>query len=320
MSQDVAIGIDIGGTFIKSALVSRKGEILSRKNVATFSGDKSFLFNIISIISFLSKQLTAKQSLIGIGIGAPGNINRKKGTIEGGAYNLKNVENISLVNEIRKDFPYPVYVDNDATNACKGEYLFGAGNGYEHLVTLTLGTGIGGGIILDCKVFHGISDYAGEIGHMTIIPNGMLCSCGNYGCLEAYASTTAMITLAKQSIKRKINSRLLEIPLEEINGEVICRFANEGDAVCCNILKKIAYYIAIAVSNIINMLNIPLVLIGGGISEAGDILFIPINVIAKDLVLPRLRDTFEVKKALLGNDAGVIGSASTVFMEGKSNF
>ena len=318
----IAIGIDIGGTSIKSALISERGEILSKEltPIPFFDEENSVIKTILSIISIHYNSIINKKQLAGIGLGAPGNVNRKKGMIVDGAYNLPGINSIPLAKHIVTHFNLPFYIDNDATSACKGEFLFGAGKEYDHMILLTLGTGVGGGIILNRRVFHGVSDYAGEIGHMTLYPEGMLCSCGNRGCLEAYASATAMINYAKQAVKRNEDTKLSQIPLDQIDGKIIFQFAHEGDHMAIQIINNIGRYIAIGIGNIINLLNIPLVVIGGGLSEGGDILFQSINKHINDYILPPLKKTFEIKKALLGNDAGVIGAASAVFMEGETSY
>ncbi len=321
MPKNIAVGIDIGGTHIKSALVQENGHILSKKKIHTKKQDdsKEFIKSLIDLINHYKNETTGDYDLIGVGIGAPGNVNRESGLVEG-AYNVPPLQNVQLIKELKPIINIPVYVDNDATNATKGEFLFGSGKGYDHLIGITIGTGIGGGIILNRHVFHGITNYAGEIGHMIIIKDGMMCSCGNRGCLEAYASTTAMVDHARQLIKRDHKSLLQSYNPSEINGELICKLANEGDEVSITVIQTIGYYLGLAIANIVNLLNIPIIAVGGGISDGAPNLFNVIESSANEHVLPKLRGTFQVVKAQLGNDAGVIGSASTVFMEGESAY
>ena len=319
MPEKVALGLDVGGTSIKSALVTHKGEMLHKSSTPTTThSEKAGLVNLIShIIQKLIDSLDSQSTLSGVGIGIPGNVCRQKGLIRG-AYNLPALVNFSLTNELAKTIPYPIFIDNDATNAAKGEFLFGAGKGQDHMLMLTIGTGIGGGIILNRRVFHGVTDYAGEVGHMTLVKDGMACSCGNHGCFEAYASSTAMIRYAREAVRRESPSSLQKVPVEAIDGKIISQLAIDGDEVCITIIRTLGHYIGLAISNIINLLNIPLVVVGGGVSECGDMLFQEIEKSCQDHVLPFLRDTYSIKKALLGNDAGVIGSASTVFMKGET--
>ncbi|HEO64773.1 MAG TPA: ROK family protein, partial [Spirochaetes bacterium] len=296
-------------------LVRGDGHVLHKKSIPIKTTSSHIIDQILLSISLLLKEIKVGQELIGIGMGAPGNVNRLKGTIQG-AYNLSGLEDQAIVEIIQKKHSYPIFIDNDATNAAKGEFLFGAGKNCQHMVALTIGTGIGGGIILNGQVFHGITDYAGEIGHMTVVPNGRLCSCGNYGCLEAYSSASAMVDQARQALRRRETSQLETLKPNEINSERICYWANEGDSLCESIVQDAGHFIGLAIANIINLLNIPLVVVGGGVSAGGKVLFQSIDESANKHVLPRLRGTFRVEKALLGNDAGVIGSASAVFMEG----
>ncbi len=315
MDSKVAIGLDIGGTFIKSALVREDGHVLHKESIPIKTTSSHIMDQILLSISLVLKKIKVSQKLVGIGMGVPGNVNRLKGTVQG-AYNVSGLENQPLIDIIKQKYSYPAYIDNDATNATKGEFLFGAGKDHQHMIVMTIGTGIGGGVILNGQVFHGITDYAGEIGHMTVVPNGRLCNCGNYGCLEAYSSATAMIDQARQALKRKDPSQLQTLKPDEINGEVICQWANEGDLLCQTIVQTAGHFIGIATANVINLLNIPLAVVGGGVSACGKVLLHSIDKSANKHVLPQLRGTFKVEKALLGNDAGVIGSASTVFMEG----
>ncbi len=314
MDRKIAIGLDIGGTFIKSALVRGDGHVLYKESIPIETTSPNIIDQILLSISLLFKEIKDNQKLMGIGIGVPGNVNRLKGTVQG-AYNLSGLEDQPFVDIIKQKYSYPIFIDNDATNAAKGEFLFGAGKDYQHMMLMTIGTGIGGGIILNDQVYHGTTDFAGEIGHMTVVPSGRLCSCGNYGCLEAYSSATAMIEQARQALGRKDSSRLQTLRPDEINGEIICQWANEGDSLCYSIVQAAGHFIGLAVANVINLLNIPLVVVGGGVSAGGRVLFQSIDESAYKHVLPQLRGTFKIEKAFLGNDAGVIGSASTVFME-----
>ncbi|GMT50162.1 MAG: glucokinase [bacterium] len=315
MDSKIAIGLDIGGTFIKSALVREDGRVLVKESIPIKTTSPNIIDQILLSISLLIKEIKDNQELMGIGIGTPGNVNRLKGTVQG-AYNVSGLEGQPLVEIIKQKYSCPVFIDNDATNAAKGEFLFGAGKGHQHMMLMTIGTGIGGGIILNGQVFHGSTDYAGEIGHITVVPNGRPCNCGNYGCLEAYSSATAMMDQAQQALRRKDPTQLQTLKPDEINGEIICRWANDGDLLCQTIVQTAGHFIGLAIANIINLLNIPLVVVGGGISAGGKVLFQSIHESANKYVLPQLRGTFKIEKALLGNDAGVIGSASTVFIEG----
>ncbi len=313
MNKRLAIGIDIGGTFIKGAVVDNEGIVLEKIIIPTYAKDdvQSIFNNILKSIKLLLKN---RNNISGIGIGIPGNFDKHCGTIEG-CYNIPSLVGFPIIQKIKEHFKHSIFIDNDATNAVKGEFLFGAGRKTDSLVMYTLGTGIGGGIILNNRVFHGITNQAGEVGHMILYPNGMLCTCGAYGCFEAYASTNAMISYAKQAVKRNLQTRLRNRNIDDIDGKVICQLAEENDLVCIDIINRISSYIAIASTSIINFLNISLIVIGGGISQGSTLLFKAIYDNMYNLVLPRLRDSFAVVKAELGNDAGMVGSASSIFIE-----
>lgn len=310
MSLKYAIGIDIGGTHIKWALIDSNADIQSQGFYNTPENSNEMANVLNNIIDNIKAQ---SRSISGIGIGVPGFFNSLTGQVEG-AYNLKGLNNLSFNELLIQKHQEKVIIDNDANNAAKGEYLFGAAKDIKDTIVLTLGTGIGSGIILNGSIFKGLG-RAGEIGHMTLIPNGSICTCGNYGCYEAYGSTTALISMAKESLKREWKSSLTKYNLDQIDGKIISEEAEKGDSLSLNLIDQWTYYIGLGLSNIINLLNLPLIVIGGGISSCGDLILNPIKKHCNHYVLPKLRNSFEIVPAQLKNDAGVLGSASAVFMD-----
>jgi glucokinase len=206
-------------------------------------------------------------------------------------------------------------IDNDANAAALGEWWKGAGVGSSSLVCFTLGTGVGGGIVMNGDIWHGISDAAGEIGHMTIEIDGRRCNCGNHGCLEAYTSATAISSRTREGIEKGRQSSIEEAvggDLEKITSENVYRQAIGGDPFCQEIMSETAKYLSIGVANILNILNPELVVIGGGVTGAGDLLFVPLIEGIKERAFPIAMKGVKVIPAGLGNDAGMIGAVGII--------
>ena len=316
MEKDFAIGIDIGGTDIKGAIIDRNGRIITKGKQPTGAGKgkDTVIGNITTLIkNLLNKELAER--IAGIGIGVPGSVDTRTGTIKAGIANVPELNGVCLVEEIAKKYQYPGYLDNDATNAAKGEFYFGAGRGYRNLLVLTVGTGIGGGIILNGSVYHGTSDYAGEIGHTIVVPSGKPCSCGNYGCIEAYSSGTAMVNYAKWKNRKGVRSALNGYGDEELTPRLIEDLADDGDKHCKEIIHQAGKYLGICLASLTNILNLERCIIGGGISNAGDLFYDPLYNYFDTYVLPEAGKHCEVVKADLKNDAGILGCAAMVFME-----
>lgn len=315
MDRDLAVGIDIGGTDIKGAVIDRAGKILTRGKRPTGAGTgfAAVLGAIKGVITdVLQHQDRAR--LAGIGVGVPGSVDTRAGIIKGGISNVPELNGARLADEIGKDFPVPVLLDNDATNAAKGEFRFGAGKGCRNMLMITVGTGVGGGLILNGDVYHGASDYAGEIGHMIVVPSGRPCSCGNYGCLEAYSSGTAMVSYARWKNHKGVKSALSGYRDEEITPKLIEDLAQSGDRSCREILHHAGKYLGIALASLTNILNLERCLIGGGVAQAGDYFFDPLYSYYGTYVLPEAANHCTIVKAELMNDAGIYGCAATVFM------
>ncbi len=303
------IAVDLGGTAIKSA-VFQDGRLIEKVETPTQAeaGRESVIENLIQSVVRLGQSRIA-----GIGIGSPGRVNPETGAVDW-IENIPALNGVNLSLLMRERFGCPVYIDNDATNAARGEFLFGAGRGATHMLCITLGTGVGGGLILDGRVYDGPGHYAGEVGHMTYIPEGMACSCGKRGCLEAYASATAIRRAALSIQKRRIQSRLLEIPAGTIDARTVCDLARTGDEACRSIVVEVGTAIGVVVGGVINLLNLKRVIIGGGLAAAGEILFEPIRLYASRHALPYAFEDVAILPAELNNDAGVYGAAALVHM------
>ena len=305
------VAVDIGGTSIKTARINPDGTIESRVSVATESagGRERVLANLLEAID----QVMAPE-VIGIGVGSPGQVDPVSGEVNW-VENIPCLNGSSISAPIRSRFGLPVRVDNDATNAARGEYLFGSGKAAKMLLGVTLGTGVGGGIIQAGHVLRGVSNYAGEIGHMTYIPDGMACSCGKRGCLEAYASATALIRGARSIQKRRISSRLLDIPSEELDARRICDLARAGDEVCSQLVEESGKALGVVLGGVINLLNPDCIVIGGGVAAAGEILLDPIRLFASRHALPISFAACRIELGRNANESGLLGAAATVLMD-----
>ncbi|MBU5342133.1 ROK family glucokinase [Caldifermentibacillus hisashii] len=311
------IGIDLGGTTIKFAILTEYGDIQQKWSITTdISNDgKNIVPNIIDSINHHLKLygLTA-EDFIGIGMGSPGTIDREHGTVKG-AYNL-NLASLQPVKEkIEAGTKIPFFIDNDANVAALGERWKGAGEGASDVVFITLGTGVGGGIIADGHLIHGKVGAAGEIGHLNVNPEGYTCTCGNQGCLETVASATGIVHLARDFSEEFSGESQLKWLIDdgqEVTAKTIFDSAKAGDSLARLVVDKFCYYLGLGCSQIANILNPETIVIGGGVSAAGDILLQGVLKYFSKFAFPQVRNSTKLKIAQLGNDAGVIGAASLI--------
>ncbi|WP_031500975.1 ROK family protein [Bryobacter aggregatus] len=301
---EYSIGVDLGGTNLRAAVVDQDGNLLDQVNVAT-SPDKGRDYVIGEIVDSIQK-LRAKQSegrFAGVGIGVPGFILIDKGIIVG-SNNLAFLEGFALRDDIERRLGAPVILENDANSAALGESWIGAGQDVDDLVLLTLGTGIGGGIIYGNRVMHGREGMAGELGHITVVPNGNPCGCGNVGCLEKHASATAISCLAD----------LMRVtPHPNPSAEEIFKLAAAGDWKAQQIFRSMGEALGVALAMLINTFNFPLFLLSGGPLPAWDY-FAPamIDEVKRRSFTYRNTKT-RIEKAKLGNQAGLFGAAYLPF-------
>ena len=314
------IGIDVGGTSIAAGLVDDDCRIIARKNIAT---DRAMTAITLSeTLLYLARELGAENgvpsSMIrNIGVGVPGTVNRRTGRFEY-ANNLPNCKgNVRQLLQGRTS--KKIYLENDANAAAWGEYISLAKKP-DSFVMVTLGTGVGAGIIQDGKILQGVNYAAGEMGHMTIRYNGIPCSCGRCGCLEAYASAKALTAQARKKMEKKKKSLLWELcgqNKEQINGKLIFDAYRQEDKTAVKIVEKYAMYLSEGLANIINILQPQVLCSGGGISRSGDILIPLLQELAKDKIYSRdSAENTELVAAKLDNDAGIIGAAKLGLCKG----
>ncbi|HNT34666.1 MAG TPA: ROK family protein [bacterium] len=312
--RNFVIGVDLGGTNIAAGLVNSAGQVLRQEKVKTKAqkGAQEILDRLMSTIEKVSDKDTWKQ-VQAIGIGSPGPLDPETGVI-------LDTPNLSLKNcplgpAVQVRFGVPVFVDNDVNVGTLGEYVYGAGRGFRNVVGIFVGTGIGGGLILDGKLWHGTSKNAGEIGHMVIQPDGPLCGCGNRGCLEALASRKSIMRDLALAVQNGRPTSLLDSvgkdrDLLKVRSKAIAKSYHNGDPLVKETLDKAAGYIGLAVKSLVHLLGAELFVLGGGVVEAiGEAFLEPIRAEVLHC-LPGTAEGVEVRISALGDQAGILGAAA----------
>ena len=305
------VGIDLGGTMVKMGIVDEEKGILDKMEFETrvdlgFKGVVERMAN--KVMELLEKNGT---DVSAVGIGSPGSIDQERGIIRFSP-NFPGWENVPLKEEFERISSLRVFVENDANSAVLGEKWFGAGRNKEHIVLLTLGTGIGGGVISHNILIKGHNGIGAELGHTVVEPNGPLCGCGNYGCLEAIASGSAMIRFANEGRKKFPNSKIFE--LEKKRGklgakEIFDAFV-EKDPLAMRILERFIDAMSTGIANFIHIFNPQIVILGGGISRGANVFFDELKKRVEMKVMPSFLSTYELVVSPLLNDAGILGAAA----------
>lgn len=307
------IGIDLGGTNIKVGLVDENYNIVSKATAKT-NLPRPAKEIAQSIVDTVWKALLEAKVTIGevnsIGIGTPGVANRNSGVV---LYSCNlGFENTDLRSLIKSDLGKEVYVENDANAAAFGEVLNGAGKGYKDVVVVTLGTGVGGGIIIDGRIYTGFNFCGAELGHTVIQYGGRQCGCGRKGCFEAYSSATALINMTKEAMEEDRSSRMWELSggLDGVDGKTAFDGWREGDPAACRVVDTYINYLGCGLTNIVNTFQPEMLLIGGGICKEGENLTRPLEefIRRESYCIDPSRST-KLDIAKLGNDAGIIGAA-----------
>src|SRR4029078_11241286 len=323
--QQYIIGVDLGGTNIVVAALSADAKHrFGMRSIPPSAelGAEGVADRIVGLIEGVILDTIAQTSgnrrdVIGDGIGAPGQLYREKGLVVV-APNL-GWRNFPLRDRIGERLNLPATLDNDANCATVGAWWQGAPTGAANVVGMTIGTGIGGGLILDGKLFHGASDVAGEIGHTTIDLNGRHCKCANSGCLEAYASGPAIATRAREVLVREETASLLPSlvggRLESITAETVYRSAQQGDAVASEIVRDTARYLGTGIANLLNILNVDVVVVAGGVTAAGDALFVPMQAEVRRRAFRPAVDAPRIVPGTRPGTAGVVGAVATFKMQ-----
>ena len=307
--KNYVVGVDLGGTKISTALSDLEGKIINQTTIPTdaHEGEVPVLNRIInSIEKVVNDSAVSYEDIKGIGIGSPGPLDAKQGII----ITTPNLpfKNFNLVKPISEKFGVPVFLDNDANVAAIGEFMFGAGKGAENIVFFTVSTGVGGGAILNGKVYRGHTSNALEIGHMTVAPHGPRCNCGNVGCVEATSSGTAIAKRAHEALSTKVETSLRKY--ENVTSYEVFVEAAAGDPVAKDIIDDAMNYLGIAVANAVSIFDPEYVIIGGGVSKAGDVVFDTVRKVVNKRCFKSMAESVKIVPAGLGTDAGLIGAVA----------
>ena len=312
MEKKYVVGVDLGGTKIYTALVDLEGNIVKEKTVETLAheGEQAVKERIIDTINYVIDG-TDKNLIKSIGIGSPGPLDVKNGVIlESANLPFKNFE---IVKSIKETYDLPTYLDNDANVATLGEFMFGAGKGTENMIFITASTGIGGGAVLNGKLFRGATGNALEVGHMTVSTEGPRCGCGNVGCAEALGSGTAIGKRAKEAVLSNVKTSLKNY--DNVTSKEVFKEAANGDRVAKKILNTSLTYLGIAVANTITNFDPEKVVVGGGVVNGGDIVIDTIKNVVEERCMASFVENCTIEKAVLGGKAGVLGAAALAITE-----
>ena len=304
-----SIGVDVGGTKVLGVLTNSAGETLGEERVPTPAGGDAILDAVAEVV----EKLRAGHDTALVGVGMPGLVDND-GVLRF-APNLPGVVNLAVRSILERRFTgVTVRVENDATCAVWGERVLGAAKGIDHLLLVTLGTGIGGGIVSDGRLLRGANGFAGEIGHMIVNPHGPPCRCGQRGCWERYASGSGLGRLAREAANAGQADRVMELAggdPEDVKGEHVTQAAAEGDAQAVEIFNNFAWWLALGLANLANIYDPSVFVLGGGLVEAGDVLLAPTRTAFMDLVEgAEHRAPVDIVPAQLGEHAGAIGAAA----------
>jgi glucokinase len=314
-TKNFYLGIDLGGTKIITAIVDRRGRILSRdyRETEVQDGPAAVVGQMMEAAAdVIAEGGINSAGITGVGIAAPGPIDAHSGVVTAPP-NLPGWKDVPLRQLIEDRLGLPTALENDANAAALAEHRFGAGRGTKHMLYVTASTGIGGGFILDGKLYAGATGSAAEIGHMTILPDGPLCGCGNQGCLEALASGTAIAREARELVHggtRTLIAGLAHGDPDGISARLVAQAAAEGDAEAARILDHAMSYLGIGMANLVNLFNPELLVIGGGLTKMGERLFGPVRSIIDQRAFPANAHAVRVIPAELGDDVGVLGAAA----------
>ncbi|MEP6924059.1 MAG: ROK family protein [Pyrinomonadaceae bacterium] len=306
---EVVAGIDIGGTKIAIALETLEGVRVASERIPTQVeiGPYPIVENVMRIMEEMIENNHVR--LVSIGIGCPGPLDIESGLILSPS-NLPNWNKFPIVELFEKRFKVPTVLDNDANTATLGEYIYGAGRGYNNLVYITVSTGIGGGIVINGEIIHGVGAGAGELGHTIIMPDGIPCKCGSTGCLETICSGLSIARRAKERLASGEPSLLRQLSghTNEVTTEMVVEAVRKGDKLASEIWAETCHYLAIGIGNMITLLAPEAVIIGGGVATAGELLLKPLRSLLKQYVTMVPMEKVAVLQATLGSESGVCGA------------
>jgi glucokinase len=303
--------VDLGGSKILSVIAQGDGRRLGedRRPTDAEAGPEAVLERIVgSLEEALAKAGLRQGDLAAVGICSPGPCDIDAGVLSS-APNLPGWRDVPICKYVEERLGAPTRLENDANAAAVGEHAYGAGRGCRHLIYMTVSTGIGGGLVIDGSLYRGATGVAGELGHMTIEPDGPVCGCGNRGCLEALASGTAIAARGEELVAQGGSALLAKLAQEqgEVTAKIVSRAADRGDIACQDIIQRAGYYLGIGFASYLNIFNPQRLIIGGGLTKMGDLLLAPARAEMEARVMPEALKAVQVKPAELGDYAGVMG-------------
>lgn len=318
MAGQAVVGVDVGGTKTLLALVDPHGGVQARRRMETPQrGPEDFVRRLAGELAALLQEAgRRREEVLGLGVGAPGPLDPQSGVVFEPP-NLAGWRDVPLAAMLREAAGIPTWVENDANAAALAEAWVGVGVGVRDLIYITVSTGIGGGLILNGELYHGVSGTAGEVGHMTVEPEGPLCGCGRRGHLEAVASGGAIARMAQEALRAGRETRLRALSPQALTAEAVAEVARQGDAVAREVYARAGAYIGLAVASLVNVLNPAMVVFGGGVSKAGDLLLEPVRRVVRERAFRRPAEAVQIVPAALGDDVGVIGAAAVVYRRAK---
>lgn len=312
------MGIDLGGTNIKAGIYDTEFKAIKEISIPTEAaqGSSHVLKRIREAVRLMTEEANIPLSAVdGMGIGVPGLLDPVTG-ISFFSPNFPGWEHVEVVQEMEQHYDFPVFIDNDVRVNLYGEWLQGAGKGYNHLVLITLGTGLGSGIVNDGKVIYGTSYSAGEIGHMNMYRNGRPCRCGSSGCLGRYVSAVGMVNTFREKLnegRTSVIQKWTKGKEEEITALMISEAYDHGDALAIEVMKETATILGFGLANVINLLNPDLIIVGGGMAAAGDKLLNPVRETVNQHALKLSGSKCKIVQGELGSRAGTVGAASYAY-------
>ena len=316
MSSHV-IGIDIGGTKLAAVVADKDGNILQKVRKPTES-ERGPQYAVELILSMVNEVLDLaglrSEGISGIGVSCGGPLDTKTGIIYSPP-NLPGWDALPLKEMIESEFHIPTTIENDANASALAEARFGGGRGYDYVLYMTMSTGIGGGIVANGEIYHGANDSAGEVGHQILLPDGPLCGCGQYGCLEALCSGPAIARRAQEAITDQPHTQILahaDGQIDAVRSEHVLQAARDGDALAIALVEETAYYMGWGIANLVNILNPQIVLLGTIAVAAGDLLLDPIRRTVTEMAMQRPLETVKIMPAELGDSIGDLAAISLV--------
>ncbi len=309
--SDLTIGIDIGGTKISAGVVDSSGNLIDSSKCSTpAEGGKDLISSVVNLV----KELNKKYEIKGIGISIAALISSDYGTIVG-APNIANLSKLNFANEIKEEFKLPIIIENDANSAMWAEFKFGNAKGLNPVMFFIIGTGVGGGLVIDGKLFKGANGIGAEFGHMCVVPNGLLCGCGAKGCIEQYASGGALIRYANEALLANPDKseEVLSFGEGKLSGTALTKAAKAGNELALAAFSKQADWLGLACASYSSIIDPQAIIIGGGVVDAGELFLTPVRAaMRKYMPFAESHVPPKIIAAKFGNDAGLIGAADLV--------